>query len=380
MSGGRRASGEGRGWPGGAPGRGGGAGRRQQGGCGVPRHRCAPTRHTRTKCDCQPAMHGCWDSVAAAAGLAAPAAPAAALWRGSHQARGSSWERGMPHPLQLVQRFAASRHVGPCWAAAWCSGAPAPSHPMVQAAWQAQGLACRRGPAHDAGTLARMGSGWQQMARFRLPPSAGPPTPAPASPLADPSLPPPSTHPTPCRRLFEGEALLRRMYRYGFLDESQNKLDYVLALTPADVLERRLQARRRRPLPCTHPPAAARPRAARGAACPCPAPPAPLLFSCSLAGAGRLFADRACARPAHPSPAPLLPADACVQARPGQEHPPRARAHPPAPHPRGQADCQHPLLHGPRGQPGAAVQRAGRKGWRAGGGSIPRGRAWHASS
>jgi small subunit ribosomal protein S9e len=43
------------------------------------------------------------------------------------------------------------------------------------------------------------------------------------------------------RRLFEGEALLRRMYRYGFLAEDQNKLDYVLALTPQDVLERRLQ-------------------------------------------------------------------------------------------------------------------------------------------
>jgi small subunit ribosomal protein S9e len=43
------------------------------------------------------------------------------------------------------------------------------------------------------------------------------------------------------RRLFEGEALLRRMYRYGFLTEEQTKLDYVLALTPADVLERRLQ-------------------------------------------------------------------------------------------------------------------------------------------
>lgn len=43
------------------------------------------------------------------------------------------------------------------------------------------------------------------------------------------------------RRLFEGEALLRRMYRYGFLQEDQNKLDYVLALTPSDVLERRLQ-------------------------------------------------------------------------------------------------------------------------------------------
>jgi small subunit ribosomal protein S9e len=43
------------------------------------------------------------------------------------------------------------------------------------------------------------------------------------------------------RRLFEGEALLRRMYKYGFLQEEQNKLDYVLALTPSDVLERRLQ-------------------------------------------------------------------------------------------------------------------------------------------
>jgi hypothetical protein len=54
-----------------------------------------------------------------------------------------------------------------------------------------------------------------------------------------PFLPPIAT----CRRLFEGAALLRRMYRYGFLDESQDKLDYVLALTPADVLERRLQVR-----------------------------------------------------------------------------------------------------------------------------------------
>lgn len=43
------------------------------------------------------------------------------------------------------------------------------------------------------------------------------------------------------KRLFEGEALLRRMYKYGLLDESQNKLDYVLALTPQDFLERRLQ-------------------------------------------------------------------------------------------------------------------------------------------
>lgn len=43
------------------------------------------------------------------------------------------------------------------------------------------------------------------------------------------------------RRIFEGEALLRRMHRYGFLEESQNKLDYVLALTVENFLERRLQ-------------------------------------------------------------------------------------------------------------------------------------------
>lgn len=43
------------------------------------------------------------------------------------------------------------------------------------------------------------------------------------------------------RRLFEGEALMRRMYRYGFLKEDQDKLDYVLSLTVDDVMERRLQ-------------------------------------------------------------------------------------------------------------------------------------------
>ncbi|CAA3022670.1 40S ribosomal S9-2 [Olea europaea subsp. europaea] len=43
------------------------------------------------------------------------------------------------------------------------------------------------------------------------------------------------------RHIFEGEALLRRMNRYGLLDESQNKLDYVLALTVENFLERRLQ-------------------------------------------------------------------------------------------------------------------------------------------
>ena len=31
------------------------------------------------------------------------------------------------------------------------------------------------------------------------------------------------------------------MYKYGLLDPAQNKLDYVLALTPQDFLERRLQ-------------------------------------------------------------------------------------------------------------------------------------------
>ncbi|KAG6517253.1 hypothetical protein ZIOFF_020633 [Zingiber officinale] len=43
------------------------------------------------------------------------------------------------------------------------------------------------------------------------------------------------------RRIFEGEALLRRMNRYGLLNEGQNKLDYVLALTVENFLERRLQ-------------------------------------------------------------------------------------------------------------------------------------------
>ena len=43
------------------------------------------------------------------------------------------------------------------------------------------------------------------------------------------------------RRIFEGEALLRRMNRHGLLDDGQNKLDYVLALTVENFLERRLQ-------------------------------------------------------------------------------------------------------------------------------------------
>ncbi|KAI0213231.1 40S ribosomal protein S9 [Lamellibrachia satsuma] len=43
------------------------------------------------------------------------------------------------------------------------------------------------------------------------------------------------------RRLFEGNALLRRLVRIGVLDESKMKLDYVLGLAVEDFLERRLQ-------------------------------------------------------------------------------------------------------------------------------------------
>jgi len=42
------------------------------------------------------------------------------------------------------------------------------------------------------------------------------------------------------RRLFEGTALMRRMYRYGLLTEDENKLDYILGLTPNKLMERRL--------------------------------------------------------------------------------------------------------------------------------------------
>lgn len=43
------------------------------------------------------------------------------------------------------------------------------------------------------------------------------------------------------KRLFEGNALIRRLVRVGVLDESRMKLDYVLALKLEDFLERRLQ-------------------------------------------------------------------------------------------------------------------------------------------
>jgi small subunit ribosomal protein S9e len=43
------------------------------------------------------------------------------------------------------------------------------------------------------------------------------------------------------RRHIEGAALLRRCVRYGFLDESHQKLDYVLSLTVNAIMDRRLQ-------------------------------------------------------------------------------------------------------------------------------------------
>lgn len=43
------------------------------------------------------------------------------------------------------------------------------------------------------------------------------------------------------KRLFEGNALIRRLVRSGVLDEDKMKLDYVLALRIEDFLERRLQ-------------------------------------------------------------------------------------------------------------------------------------------
>eukprot|EP01119_Soliformovum_irregulare_P007320 TRINITY_DN1971_c0_g1_i1.p1 TRINITY_DN1971_c0_g1~~TRINITY_DN1971_c0_g1_i1.p1 ORF type:complete len:196 (+),score=60.60 TRINITY_DN1971_c0_g1_i1:65-652(+) len=43
------------------------------------------------------------------------------------------------------------------------------------------------------------------------------------------------------QRLFEGAALLRRLHRYGILDEHQNQLDFVLALKVNNFLDRRLQ-------------------------------------------------------------------------------------------------------------------------------------------
>lgn len=43
------------------------------------------------------------------------------------------------------------------------------------------------------------------------------------------------------KRLFEGNALIRRLIRIGVLEKDKNKLDYVLGLKAEDFLERRLQ-------------------------------------------------------------------------------------------------------------------------------------------
>merc|ERR1719389_1308705 len=44
-------------------------------------------------------------------------------------------------------------------------------------------------------------------------------------------------------RIFQGEALLRRMIRLGLLNDSEAKLDYVLGLTTQKIMERRLQTK-----------------------------------------------------------------------------------------------------------------------------------------
>merc|ERR1712232_989925 len=44
-------------------------------------------------------------------------------------------------------------------------------------------------------------------------------------------------------RMFQGEAMLRRMVRLGLLGESERKLDYVLGLTTPKIMERRLQTK-----------------------------------------------------------------------------------------------------------------------------------------
>ena len=43
------------------------------------------------------------------------------------------------------------------------------------------------------------------------------------------------------RRIFEGEALIKRMIRIGVLSKEESQLDYVLGLTTKQFLERRLQ-------------------------------------------------------------------------------------------------------------------------------------------
>merc|ERR1712238_290706 len=45
------------------------------------------------------------------------------------------------------------------------------------------------------------------------------------------------------QRIFQSEALLRRMVRLGLLTEGEKKLDYILGLTNAKIMERRLQTK-----------------------------------------------------------------------------------------------------------------------------------------
>eukprot|EP00518_Triparma_eleuthera_P007367 CAMPEP_0182488004 /NCGR_PEP_ID=MMETSP1319-20130603/48180_1 /TAXON_ID=172717 /ORGANISM="Bolidomonas pacifica, Strain RCC208" /LENGTH=190 /DNA_ID=CAMNT_0024690131 /DNA_START=1807 /DNA_END=2379 /DNA_ORIENTATION=+ len=45
------------------------------------------------------------------------------------------------------------------------------------------------------------------------------------------------------KRIFEGEALLRRMARFGLLSEDELELDFILQLTTQKLLERRLQTK-----------------------------------------------------------------------------------------------------------------------------------------
>jgi len=44
-------------------------------------------------------------------------------------------------------------------------------------------------------------------------------------------------------RIFQGEAMLRRMQRLGLLSDAERKLDYILGLTTAKIMERRLQTK-----------------------------------------------------------------------------------------------------------------------------------------
>ena len=124
--------------------------------------------------------------------------------------------------------------------------------PKCVRAWgAAAAAACVGGMPWGTGGIKMAAAAWVWRVAWLLPraavgaavsvgAAAAPPIPPVARHSPPPAGPPPPPPPPP-PRLFEGEALMRRMYRYGFLDESQTKLDYVLALTPAEVLERRLQ-------------------------------------------------------------------------------------------------------------------------------------------